>query len=135
MCTLQISMQCYDKFFEIALDERENAELFVEDMVSHVLLHLFGEGTVDDVSIQFSAGLPTGLHHCSISIRAECSCKEFVLFPRSQEHMKRAIEHSLLSIFKELFVTVQFDNILLRPSQRECEREAELSCNAQTQLM
>ncbi len=135
MCNLQISMQCYDKFFEIALDERENAELFVEDMVSHVLLHLFGEGMVDDVSIQFSAGLPMGLHHCSISICAECSCKEFVLFPHTQEHIKRAIEHSLSSIFKELFVTVQFDYILLCPSQRECERGAELSHNVPTQLM
>ncbi len=135
MCTLQISMQCYDKFFEMALDERENAELFVEDMVSHVLLHLFGEGTVDDVSIQFSAGLPMGLHHCSISICAECSYEKFVLFPRSQEYMKRAIEHSLSSIFKELFVTVQFDNILLHPSQWECERDAELSHNVPTQLM
>ena len=132
MCTLQISMQCYDKFFEVALDEKENAELFVEDMVSHVLLHLFGEGIVDDVTIQFSSHLPMGLHHCSISIYAECSCEGFVLFPRSREYMKRAIKHSLSSIFKELFVTVQFDNIQLRPSGRSCERDTELSHNVPT---
>ncbi len=135
MCTLHISMQCYDKFFEIALDEKENAELFVEEMVSHVLLDLFGEGIVDDVTIQFLAGLPMGLHHCCISIYAQCACEGFILFPRSQDHMKSAIEHSLSSIFKELFVTVKFDNILLRPSQWICERDAELSCHVPTQLM
>jgi len=135
MCLLQISMQCYDKFLEIALDEKENAELFVEDMVSHVLLRLFGEGTVHDVTIQFSSHLPMGLHHCFISIYAECSCEEFVLFPHSQEHMKRAIEDSISSIFKELSVKVQFDTIELRPSQEVCNHEAERSHNVPTQLM
>ena len=128
MCILQISMQCYDRFFEIALDERENAELFVEDMVSHVLLDLFGEGIVDDVTIQFSSGLPMESHSYSISIYAQCSCAGFVLFPRSQEHMKRAIEQSIASIFKELFVKVKFNTLLLRPSQWECVRSTELSC-------
>ncbi len=135
MCTLQISMQCYDKFFEIALDEKENAELFVEDMVSHVLLQLFGEGIVEDVTIQFSSHLPMGLHHCTISISAECSCEGFVLFPRSQEHMKRAIEHSISSIFKELFVKVQFDTILLHPSRWVCVQDAGLSYNVPPQFM
>ena len=135
MCILQISMQCYDKFLEIALDEKENAELFVEDMIGHILLNLFGGGIVEDITIQSSSGLPIGLHHCSISICAQCSCEGFVLFPRSQEHMKHAIEHSLSSIFKELSVMVQLDNILLHPSQWTCNHDAELSCNVPTQLM
>ncbi len=120
MCTLQISMQCYyDKFFEIALDERVSAEIFVEEMVGHVLLDLFGEGEVDDVTIQFSPGPAMAMHHYSISIHAQCDCTGFVSFPRSAKHIKSAIEHSLVSIFKELYVTVKFDNILLCPSQTE----------------
>ncbi len=135
MCMLQISMQCYDRFFEITLDEKENAELFVEDIVSHVLLDLFGEGIVDDVTIQISSDLPIDLHSYSISICAQCSCESFVLFPRSQEHMKRAIVQSISSIFKELLVTVKFDTLLLYPSQWECRHNAELSCNVSTQFI
>ena len=135
MCTLQMSMQCYNRFFEIALDEREKAELFVEEMVGHVLLDLFGEGIVDDVTISCSSGLPLGLHYCSISICAQCSCEGFVLFPRTQEHMRRAIERSISSILKELFVTVKFDSILLRPSKRECKHNTEFSYSVPRQLM
>lgn len=135
MCKLQISMQCYDKFFEIAPDEKENAELFVEDMVCHVLLDLFGEGIVDDVTIQFSAGRPMGLHHCFISIYAQCACEGFVLFPRSRDHMKRVIEQGLSSIFKELFTTVKFDSIVLRPSHCICERDVELARRVPTQFI
>ena len=131
MCTLQIFMQCYyDKFFEIALDERVSAEIFVEEMVGHILLDLFGEGQVDDVTIQFSSGQPMGMHHYSISIHAQCDCTGFVSSPRSAEHIKHAIEHSLLSIFKELFVTIEFDNILLCPSLQKYERDPRHYCRA-----
>ncbi len=58
MCMLQIHMQCYNGFFEVAPEEKEHAELFVEDTVSHILFDLFGGGIVDDVTIQFSSGLP-----------------------------------------------------------------------------
>ncbi len=57
MDILQIHVQCYDKFFEVSPDEVENAELTVEDVVSQVLLDLFGEGTVDEVTICFSPNL------------------------------------------------------------------------------
>ncbi len=129
MCILQISMQCYDRFFEIALDEKENAELFVEDIVGHVLLDLFGEGIVDDVTIQFVSGLPIGLYSYSIFIHAQCACEGFVSFPHSQEDMKRAIKQSISSIFKELLVTVKFDTLRLHPSRWECRHDAGLSCN------
>ena len=135
MCTLQIFMQCYDKFFEIAPTEKENAELFVEDMVCHVLLNLFGAGTVDDVAIRFSAHRPMSLHHCFISIHAQCACEGFVLFPRSREHMKHAIEQGLTSIFKEVFTSVTFDTIQLRPSQCVYEQEVELPHRVPTQFI
>ena len=127
MCTLQIFMQCYDKFYELTLDEQVSAELFVEDMVGHVLLNLFGQATVDDVTIQCTSKLSISSPHCSISIRAQCSCEEFVGHSHSQEYMKYAIEQAIVSIFKELFVDVKFDNIILCPSQWQCKRGARLS--------
>jgi hypothetical protein len=49
MCMLQISMQCYDKFFEVLPEDVETAELTVENIMAHILLDLFGEGTVESL--------------------------------------------------------------------------------------
>ena len=91
MCDVQIQLQCYDRFF-------------------------FGGGTVDDVTIRFSSSLRMGLQHCSIQIHAQCSCQCFVLQPCTEEKMNLAIEKSLCSMLKELFVSVKVDSVMLNPS-------------------
>ena len=116
MCILQIHLQCYDRFFEVLPDEVENAELIVEDIVSHVLLDLFGEGTVDEVIVRFSSSPHMGLQHCSIHIHAQCSCQFFVLLPCTKENMKLAVEKSIGSILKELFGSVNVEGVMLSPS-------------------
>lgn len=116
MCDVQIQLQCYDRFFEVSPDEVEFAELAVEEIVSHVLLDLFGGGTVDDVTIRFSSSLRMGLQHCSIQIHAQCPCQCFVLLPCPKEKMNLAIEKSLCSMLKELFVSVKVDSVMLNPS-------------------
>jgi hypothetical protein len=113
MCFLQIHVQCYDKFFEVLPEEVENAELAVEDVVSQVLLELFGEGTVDEVTICFSPNLRMGLRHCSIQIRAQCPCESFSLFPNTKEHIKSAVENRMGSLLKELFVSVNIESVML----------------------
>lgn len=124
MCTIEILAQCYDKFFEVIPQEKDNAEFAVEEMVSHVLMHLFGEAGdafVEEVGINFSLGFHAGLRHCSIAIRAQCSCETFVYSPRSHEHIRYTMKETLSAILKEFFVTVKIDNVILRPSQRKCE--------------
>jgi hypothetical protein len=122
MCTLQIQMQCYDKFFEVLPDDVENAELIVENVIGHILLDLFGGGTVDDVTICFSSRLRMGLRHCSVQIRAQCPGQGIIAFPRPEslpyknENMQLAIEKSICSVMKELFVSVKVDSVLLKPS-------------------
>ncbi len=115
MDILQIHVQCYDKFFEVSSDEVENAELTVEDVVSQVLLDLFGEGTVDEVTICFSPDLLMGLQYCSIQIRAQCPSQSFLLSPRTKEHIQSAVEKRIGSLLKELFVSVNIDSVLLSP--------------------
>jgi hypothetical protein len=127
MCILQLHMRCYNKVFEVAPDEKEKAELFVEEVMGHVLLALFGEAIVDDVTITFSSDPQMALHQCSISITAQCSCKSFVLSPRSEEHMKRAIDQRISSILKEFFVTVETEDVTFRHAPWECEYDAVLS--------
>jgi len=116
MCFLEIHAQCYDRFFEVIPGDVENAELTVENAMSHVLLDLFGEGTVDDVTIRFSTNLHMGLQHCSIHIHAQCACQSFTLLPPTQENMELAVENSMSSILKELFGSVNIDRVTFNPS-------------------
>ncbi len=116
MCILQIHAQCYDRFFEVVPGEVENAELTVEDVMSHILLDLFDEGTVDEVTIRFSSNLHLGLHHCSIQIHAQCACQSFTLLPRTKENMELAVENSISSILRELFGSVKVDNVTFSPA-------------------
>jgi hypothetical protein len=119
MCILQVHAQCYDRYFEVSPGEVENAELTVEDVVSRVLLDLFGGGMVDEVTIRFSSRLHTGLQRCSIQIRAQCSCQCFVLLPCTKETMELAVEKSMRSLLRELFGSVKVDSVTLDPSPLE----------------
>ena len=124
MCTIEIQAQCYDRFFEVVPEEKEKAEFAVEDMVSHVLIYLFGETGetgVDEVVIEFSPGFHAGLRHCIISIRAQCPCNTFIISPRSHDTIRYTIKETLSSVLKELFVTVKIDDVILRHSHRKCE--------------
>lgn len=127
MCILQIQTRSNDRFFEVALDEKEKTEFFVEEGVGHVLVDLFKEAIMEDVTIHCSSGSRKGLHTCSISISAQCSCKNFVLQPHSEEHMKRAVGQRLSSLLKELFVTVEPGDVTFRHFDWECEVDAILA--------
>lgn len=116
MCMLKMHVQCSGKFFEVSSNEVVNAELMVEDAVSRVLLDLFGEGTVDDVTIQFPVRLPDGLQRCSIRICVQCPCRKFVLLPRTEENMKLAVEKYMNSLLRELFGSVNIESVMFSPS-------------------
>ena len=111
MGMLQIQAHCYDRFFEVFSDEVVDTELIVENAVSQLLLDLFDEVTVDEVTIRFSSNLHTGLQHCSIHMQAQCACQSFTLFPLTKENMELAVENGICSILRELFGTVNVDNV------------------------
>ncbi len=119
MGILQIHVECYDRFFEVFSDEVVNTELTVEHAVSQVLLGLFDEVMMDEVTIRFSSNLHMGLQHCSIHMQAQCACQSFTLLPRTKENMELAIENSICSILRELFGTVNVDNVKFSPSPWE----------------
>src|ERR1700730_7155991 len=72
MCMLQLHMQCIDQFFEVVPEEKESAELVVEDAVSRILLDLFGGGIVDDIAIHFARNPLLRLHRCFIRVNVPC---------------------------------------------------------------
>lgn len=129
MCFLQIHAQCYDRFFEVIPSDVENAELTLEHAMSHVLLYLFDEGTVDDVTIRFSSNLHMGLHHCSIHIHAQCACQSFTLLPPTKENMELAVENSISSILRELFGSVNVDSVTFSPSPWDLEYDHSIARN------
>jgi hypothetical protein len=130
MCFLHIHAQSQSRIFEVLPEEAENAELAVEDVASQVLLNLFGGGAVDEVTIRFTSSLRRGLHHCSIHIRAQCSCQRFTLLPRTKEHMKLAVEKSICSLLKELFGAVKVDSVTLSPSPGDYGNDPAISQSA-----
>lgn len=116
MCILRVQAHCSSRFFEVLQDEVESCKLVVEEMMSHVLLNLFGEGTVDDVMIHFASNFLMGLQQCSIQILAQCNCEDFVLQPRTDEHVKLAVRNGLSSLLKQLFGSVHMDSVMLLPA-------------------
>ncbi len=103
MCMIQIQAQGNNRFLELLPDEAENAELTVEHAVSHLLVDLFGEVAVNDVTILFPSTLHRDLKHYSIQICALCSCDSFALLPRTQEHIKLAVAKRMGSLLSEFF--------------------------------
>jgi hypothetical protein len=127
MDTLQIQAQCYDKYFEVMPEEVENAELIVEDAFSQILIALFGEGSVEEVTICFSAHTVLDLQHCSIRLRANCSYDNFTLFPPTLENIKLMVEKYLSALLRELFGSVSIDNVILSPSSHSYKSNRVLS--------
>src|SRR5947207_1368839 len=111
MCILQIHAQCYGRFFEVLPGEVENTELIVENAMCHILLDLFDEGTVDNVTIRFSSNSHMGLQYCSIHIHAQCACQSFTLLPHTKENMRLAVDTSISAILRELSGSVHVDNV------------------------
>jgi hypothetical protein len=130
MCILQMHVHCIDRFFEILPEEVESTELTVENLVSHILLDLFGKGAVDEVTIRFPSDLRMGLQHCSIYIRAQCFCRFFALLPRTEENMNHAVVKSICSLLKELFGSVNVDSVTFSPSPWDYEHDPALSQSA-----
>ena len=113
MCIMEIQALCDKRFSELLADEVESAELAVEDVMSHVLLDLFGEGMVEEVNICFPANHRRGLQDCAIQIRAQSPCHCFTPFPRAEDCIEFAIEKSVGALLRELFVSVNIASVTL----------------------
>ncbi len=123
MWLLHIHAQSYSRIFEVLPEEVENAELMIEDVVSHGLLALFSEVRVDDVTVHFSAASHRGQRDCSIQIQAQCSHQSYASFPYTfaslpytKEHMELAVRKSIGSLLKELFGPVTMNSVIIQPS-------------------
>ncbi len=118
MSLLHIHAQSYGRFFEVLPEEVVNTELVVEELVSHVLLTLFGEASVevDEVTISFTPASRMGQRDCSIHVRAQCSPESFTLSPCSEEYMRAVIANGIYSSLREFFGSVTIESISLEPA-------------------
>ena len=115
MYLLRIHAQSYSRIFEVLPEEIGNAEFMVEEAVGQVLVDLFGDAMVDDVTIHFSSASRTGQRDCSIEIQAQCSCDANMLHPSAKLHMERTVAKNLGSLLRELFGPVTVDNVTAQP--------------------
>ena len=123
MRILQIHMQSDGQVLEVLPDEVENAEFAVEDVVCQVLVELFGGGSVDDVSIQFSPATRSS-RQCTIQVHAQCSYQSFVLVPYTNENLELAVERRIRPIMTELFGRLKVECVILTPSSWNHENGA-----------
>lgn len=112
MCIFQIHVQGDARLSEIVSHEVENTELAVEDVMCNVLLHLFGGGTVEDVTVQFFSDSQQQ-RRFSIQIYLQCACQQFVLFPPTKERMQQEVEKHTRLLLRELFVSLEVDRVEL----------------------
>ncbi len=111
MGILQIQVKCFDRFFEVFSDEVVDTELVVENAISQVLLGLFDEVSMDEVTIRSSSNLQMGLQQCFILMQAQCACQSFTLLPCTKEHIELAVEKGICSILRELFGSVTVESV------------------------
>ncbi len=123
MYMLQMHAQCAGRLFEILPEQAESAELIVEDVVSTLLLALFGKVEMDEVAIVFPSHSSKGQQACSIHIRAQCFGKLSSLPLCSEEDVKQALVQRASPLLKELFGPVNIDSITLSPSPRDDEHD------------
>lgn len=128
MCLFQIHARGDARFSEIVSDEVENAELAVEDVMSHVLLNLFGGGTVEDVTIEFFPDPQKHHRRFSIQIYLQCACQQFALQPPTKEHMQCEVEKHTRVLLRELFVSLEVDNVELVRTPWVYEEDSASAC-------
>jgi len=121
MYTCEIFAQCGACFSEIIPDALKDMELLIEEMMGQVLLRLFGAGSVDDVSIYSPTCAPYKLQRYMIQIHAQLDRENFILLPRTEEHLKEAISRCMGTLLRELFLSAEVDTVKLAPAPWDLE--------------
>lgn len=131
MCIFHIQVRalCEGSFAEISCDDVENAECAIEDVMGHVMLKLFDGGMVDDVTISAAADSSIISHkEYSIQIRVQCPCQHFSVSPLTRENMRREMQKNTGSLLRELFTSVEVENVTLVPAPWMHEGDPALAC-------
>jgi hypothetical protein len=112
MCYLHIQASCHRKFSEVVPEDVEKTELVVEDAMSQVLLDLYGEGGIDEVSIFYPTTLPVDQPDCSIHILAESPC-QLPSTEVEEQVMKEMIARSITVLLSQFFFVFTIESIIL----------------------
>ena len=111
MYRIGMDIQCLDGFSEILPQDVENTECVVEDIVSLVLLDMFGMVIIDGVTITYVPVSSTKPSHCSIQVDAVCPLSAFAKGPRSLETIELAVEDAISCVLIQLFGAVVINQI------------------------
>lgn len=130
MYAIEIDIRCIDSYFEVLLDDLENAELTIEDLISRALADLFEAIIVGGVIISVSPSSRTDVQLCSISIDVQRPGRPFLLLPEDLENMEFAVENAISCVLLELFETVMVDRVTISLSPIDDEDDTALPRSA-----
>jgi len=130
MYAIEIDIRCIDSYFEVLLDDLENAELTIEDLISRALADLFEAIIVGGVIISVSPSSRTDVQLCSISIDVQRPGRPFLLLPEDLENMEFAVEDAVSCVLLELFETVMVDRVTISLSPIDDEDDTALPRSA-----
>src|SRR5437879_5849628 len=101
MFLIQINVQSGDRFFEVLPGETENAELVIEDLVSHVLLEYFDEVAIDRVTVKFSPDTAREQFYWSVYIKAYCQSSSLPFSAQKLKSMEQVLKERISSSLVE----------------------------------
>jgi hypothetical protein len=119
MFLIQINVQSGDRFFEVLPGETENAELVVEDLVSHLLIEHFDEVIVDRVTVDFSANPAREQFYWSVYIEAYCQSSSLPFSAYKLKSMEQVLKERISSSLLELFGKILAESITIRSVSHE----------------
>ncbi len=114
MYILQMHLHGLGRFHEMLPLEFEGAELTLEEVSSQVLLDLFDEVIVDDVTLCYEQ-IPRGeQEHCSMFLRFFCPARTLKTCLWGLERLELVVEEYISCALVELFGKVIIDNVAIR---------------------
>ena len=116
MRKVQMCVRCAETFVELLPEDVTDAELQIEQLVSHILLEFFEVVAIDEVSITLSPGLdPTeGQPEHLLLIRAQCENMAPPFLTHDEEYLELSLEGSISCALVELLGTIGVDEVTVR---------------------
>ena len=116
MRKVQMSVRCAETFVELLPDDMTEAELQIEQLVSHILLEFFEVVAIDEVSLTHSlaADAAAGQPEHLLVIRARCENMAPPFLTHNDESLELSLEGGISCALVELLGTIGVDEVAIR---------------------
>jgi hypothetical protein len=127
MYRITMDVLCLDGYSEVLPNDGENTELVVEDLVSLILLDIFGIVTVEGVKATYTLATERHQSYCVLQIRVTSPIEAIEFSQDMPEGVEARVEDAISCALIELFNTVLINRLVV---SREEQRVASYSHKA-----